>query len=125
MGVALELGMQRVPETSWVTSRKYLEHLQEKLRQDGDQRLARALSDYDTLIFALEWILSLLSMVLLVCFVHFAFLRESWDCFAVSLGGMALGFTAWEVFRQVNRYFGKRVYEALPQDLRWCLRVMS
>jgi hypothetical protein len=117
--------MQREPETGWIASRKYLEHLQENLKQDGDDRLARALADYDTLIFALEWIFLVLSTILLVCFIHFAFSGEGWNCFAVFLGGLTLGLIARKITRQVHRYFGKQLYEALPPELRWCLRFSS
>ena len=81
MKLAFAWGMQRVPETSWMASRKYLAHLQGNLKQDGDPRLARALSDYGTLIFTLEWTLLVLSTILLVCFIRLRFFRRGLELF--------------------------------------------
>jgi len=114
--------MECVVEEREVVSSHYLEQLRTTLTEEGDDRLARALDDYNTLRFALEGITSIAAVVLLTFLGRSAFLEEWPNCVAIALGGVLLGI----VWRAINlglvRHYNRRFYEAVPEDLRWCFR---
>ena len=115
--------MESVVEDKEVVSRHYLEQLQIKLVREGDDRLARALDDYDTLRFSLEWITSLAAAFLLTFFVRSVFLAEG-NCLAIALAGSLLGIVNRTIDILLLRHYNRRFYEAVPENLRWCFRRM-
>jgi len=114
--------MGRVVANGEVVSRHYLDQLQINLKRDGDDRLARALADCDTVRFALTWITCLVASVLLTFFVRSEFLAHGWDCAAIVLAGALLGIMNRAVDQRLLRHYNRRFYEAIPEDLRWCFR---
>lgn len=111
-----------VIQNSERSSRHYLEQLQATLKKDGDDRLARALADYDILKFSLGWITSIASAILITLFVRSVYLGNGLDCFIIMLTGVGIRFIYQECDRRLFRHYSRRFYEAIPEDLRWCFR---
>jgi len=114
--------MECVVEDREVVSSHYLEQLQVTLTREGDDRLARARDDYNTLRFALEGFTSIAAVVLLTFFVRSAFLAEGWNCLALALAGPLLGMAYRVIHLGLLRHYNRRFYELVPEDLRWCFR---
>jgi hypothetical protein len=109
-------------ENGQVASRHHIERLGEKLKMIGDTRLNRALAECDTIRFALAWITCLAATVLLMFFIESAFLSDALDCSMMILAGAILAIVNRGIDRRLVRYYNKRFYEAIPEDLRWCFR---
>jgi hypothetical protein len=114
--------MADVVENSEWASRHYLEQLQANLKRDGDDRLTRALADYDVSKFALSWITSVAAAILITIFVRSACLGNGLDCILIMLIGVVLGLIYREGNQRLFRHYNRRFYEAVPEDLRWCFR---
>jgi hypothetical protein len=116
--------MECVVENRAVVSRYYLEQLQISLERDGDERLAQALGECDTIRFGLSWITSLVVAILLALFVRSAFLADGWHCLFIFWDGAILFMISRAVDQRLVSHFNRRFYESIPDDLRWCFRRM-
>jgi len=82
-----------IGNSEWA-SRHYLEQLQANLKRDGDDRLTRALADYDVSKFALSWITSVATVILITIFMRSTYLGNGLDCILIMLIGVVLGWVA-------------------------------
>ncbi len=117
--------MQSVSKNRMVASRRYLESLQASLVKEGDDRLSRVLADYDTTKFAFQWAVLVIVSILLTVFIRFALQADGWHCLAIGVAATILGVIHHEVMRGLDRYFDRRIYEVVPEDMRWCFRQPS
>jgi hypothetical protein len=114
--------MASVVENREVVSRHYLEQLQTTLESDGDDRLARALTECDTIRFGLDWVTCLGMTGLIAALVHFIYLGDNWSCAVVAIAAVLLVTINRSVDQLLLSYYNRRFYEAIPHDLRWCFR---
>jgi hypothetical protein len=114
--------VDRVVEKGGVASRHRIEQLGDKLKMNGDHRLVRALAECDTIRFALAWITCLAATVLLALFIEAAFAANGLDCTMMFFAGAILAIVNRLIDRRLVLHYNKRIYEAIPEDLRWCYR---
>jgi hypothetical protein len=114
--------VDRVIEKGEVASRHRIEQLGDKLKMKGDHRLVRALAACDTIRFALAWITCLAATVLLALFIEAAFSADGLDCTMMILAGAILAIVNRLIDRRLVLHYNQRIYEAIPEDLRWCYR---
>jgi len=103
-------------------SRDYLEQLRLSLAKEGDDRLARALDEHDTLRFILDWSMSLAAACLVTFFMRSLFLAQGRECLLSALAGTLALTVYYAIAEGLRRLYNRRFYDAVPEDLRWCFR---
>jgi hypothetical protein len=114
--------MASVVQNREVVSRHYLEQLQSTLESEGDDRLARALAECDTVRFALDWITCLGMTGLVALLVRSVVLAQGWQCVAIVSAAALLVIINRSASQLLLGHYNRRFYDALPDDLRWCFR---
>ncbi len=114
--------MEGVIETVGEASRDYLQKLRRSLAKEGDDRLARALTEYETLRIVLEWSTSWAAAILITLFAWSLFHAQGRSCLVVALVGALAAILHHALAEWLSRHYNRRFYDAVPENLRWCFR---